>query len=99
MIGVALNEVIDSFIPWKDISKSYFHGKDIPVAAPAPAPEPEPEPEPVVEPKGNVKFEDDDEPPTISLGEEVSLEVDDFEEESEAESVDLKPSSDVSINL
>ena len=46
MIGGAMNEVIDSFIPWKDISKAYFQsggGSAAPAeeaAPPAPAPAP-----------------------------------------------------------
>jgi hypothetical protein len=45
MIGGAMNEVIDSFIPWKDISKAYFQsggGSAAPeeVAAPAAPPAP-----------------------------------------------------------
>jgi hypothetical protein len=106
MIGAALNEVIDSFIPWKDISKAYFHGKDIPVAeAPVvPEPEPVPEPAPAPAPAPAVKFEDEDDEedaqPTISLGDDVSLDADDFESETEDEGeVELKPSSEVSLNM
>ena len=51
-----MNEVIDSFIPWRQISKAYFHSDNsAPAPAPAPmlVPEPEPEPEQVSKP---VKF-------------------------------------------
>jgi hypothetical protein len=61
MLAEILNEVIDSFIPWKDISKAYFKAPEetsAPIAsAPAPAPVVETKPTPVVEePKPAVKF-------------------------------------------
>jgi hypothetical protein len=61
MLADILNEVIDSFIPWKDISKAYFKAPEetsAPIAsAPAPAPVVETKPTPVVEePKPAVKF-------------------------------------------
>jgi len=40
MLADTLNEVIDSFIPWKDISKAYFKGPEVP-EHPAPTPVPE----------------------------------------------------------
>jgi hypothetical protein len=58
MLAETLNEVIDSFIPWKDISKAYFKAPEetpasiAPPSAPAPAPV-----APVVEaPRPAVKF-------------------------------------------
>ena len=106
LIGNAMNEVIDSFIPWKDISKAYFQSREIPEAAPetaqpvAPAPAPAPalveEPEP--EPK-SVQFDgdEDDEPPPIALGEDVKLDDDEFE--TDDESVNLEATETVSLNL
>ena len=71
MLADSLNEVIDSFIPWKDISKAYFKAPEAPgapeavAAAPAPAPalpalieEP---PKPVVKFGKNEVQESDDE--------------------------------------
>jgi len=99
MLADVLNEVIDSFIPWKDISKAYFKAPEE-TPAPVPVPEPVAAPAPVVEePKPAVKFgenemqefeseteeSDDDEPPAIKLGEDVGLDEDDFESESESE--------------
>jgi hypothetical protein len=61
MLADSLNEVIDSFIPWKDISKAYFKASDTPeavAAAPTPAPAP-PAPAPALveaPPKPAVKF-------------------------------------------
>lgn len=110
MLSSVLSEVIDSFIPWKDISKAYFKGPEtepLPaaLAPPPPPPPPAPTPEP---PKPAVKFgenemqefdeeedSDDDEPPAITLGEDVGLGDDDFDSDSESEGeVDVKPSSE-----
>uniref|UniRef100_A0A6C0JG16 Uncharacterized protein n=1 Tax=viral metagenome TaxID=1070528 RepID=A0A6C0JG16_9ZZZZ len=127
MLADTLNEVIDSFIPWKDISKAYFKSPEAPeplaaLAAPAAvveAPVPvAPAPALVEEPpKPAVKFgknevqeadsedeeseSDDDEPPAIQLGEDVGLNDDDFDSETESEGeVDVKPSSEaVALNL
>ena len=105
MIGGAMNEVIDSFIPWKDISKAYFQSQAPAEAveeAPAPAPAPPP-PELVEvppEPKGVQFDEEDDEPPAIALGEEVKLDDSEFDEdESDDESVKVTAEETVSLNL
>jgi len=101
MLADILNEVIDSFIPWKEISKAYFKAPEEGAVAPAPAPAPEPvapPPTPVEEPKPAVKFgenetqefeseaeDSDDEPPAIKLGEDIGLSEDDFESDTESE--------------
>lgn len=90
MISNNLNEVIDGFIPWKDISKAYFRVRDTPAAAPpAPAPAPEPvrpptpAPKPVTFGEDEVhEFEDEDDsedeaPPRLQLGEDIKLDDDD----------------------
>ena len=62
MLIDTLNEVIDGFIPWKDISKAYFKSPETteaPAPAPVPAPAPEPVPAPALvqePPKPAVKF-------------------------------------------
>jgi Family of unknown function (DUF5764) len=61
MLADTLNEVIDSFIPWKDISKAYFKAPEVPEhPAPTPVPEvPAPAPAPALvqeAPKPVVKF-------------------------------------------
>jgi hypothetical protein len=61
MLADILNEVIDSFIPWKEISKAYFKAPEesvapAPVIEAPPAPAPAPPPAPVEEPKPAVKF-------------------------------------------
>ena len=111
LIGESMNEVIDSFIPWKDISKAYFqsgggteaHVEAAPPAEPVPAaPKPalvETPPEP---PKA-VQFDsedEEDEPPAITLGEDAQLDDSEFdEEEDDDESVKLEATETVSLNL
>uniref|UniRef100_A0A6C0J5B1 Uncharacterized protein n=1 Tax=viral metagenome TaxID=1070528 RepID=A0A6C0J5B1_9ZZZZ len=88
LVGNCMNDVIDSFIPWKTISKAYFQSP-----APTPARPGTPIPPPVPEPIPEVKFgenetreftsseSDDEEAPAIQLGEDVTLGDDDFEED------------------
>jgi hypothetical protein len=110
MIGDAMNEVIDSFIPWKDISRAYFQSQAVeaaPAEAPAPvsAPPPPPVPAPalVEEPPKAVQFDDDDDesdgPPPIALGETVELDDSEFETDDDNDSVKLEPKETVSLNL
>jgi hypothetical protein len=77
MISTNLNEVIDAFIPWKDISKAYFRVRDS-SAAPtpiAPLPEPVPEPAPVERPPTPA-------PKPVTFGEN---EVHEFEDEPDSD--------------
>jgi hypothetical protein len=106
-----MNEVIDSFIPWKDISRAYFQSQAsveaAPAEAPAPvsAPPPPPAPAPalVEEPPKAVQFDDDDDEsdglPPISLGETVELDDSEFETDDENDSVKLEPKETVSLYL
>lgn len=92
LLDKCLTDVINAFIPWKEISRAYFQA---PAQAPPSAPEPPPAP-----PKTSVKFEesdddDDDEShagdrPAIALGEDlkdVDLGVE--EEADEAQEVEI----------
>lgn len=104
MIGGAMNEVIDSFIPWKDISKAYFQLETSTEGGSEPAPEPAPAPALVEESKAVQFDEDEDEddyaPPPISLGEEVKLDDSEFEtDEDDDESVKITAEETVSLNL
>ena len=97
MLADILNEVIDSFIPWKDISKAYFKAPDAPeesAAAPAaPAPTPVPAPAlvsplpPVEEPKPVVKF-----------GENETQEFESETEDSDDEPPAIKLGEDVGLD-
>lgn len=107
MIAGAMNEVIDSFIPWKDISRAYFQLQTSTEPAPAPAPVPAPAPALVEQPSKAVQFdeeEDEDEddyaPPPISLGDDVKLDDSEFEsDEDDDESVKVTAEETVSLNL
>lgn len=112
MIGDAMNEVIDSFIPWKDISRAYFQSQSTTtteVAPAAPVPEAPPAPAPALvetppEPPKAVQFDDDDDesdaPPAIALGEDIKLEDSEFEtDDDDSDSVKLEPKETVSLNL
>ena len=94
MLGGALDEVIDSFIPWKEISKAYFQ-KSTTAERPG-TPRPPPAPEVLAPPKPalsfgeseTVEFETDDdeeeERPKLTMGEDIKLDLSDDEEEPAA---------------
>jgi hypothetical protein len=113
ILETTLSETIDSFIPWRDISKAYFQAR----APTASAPVAEPEPEPEEETKPPVQFaetndvhefetddeeSDDDTPKPIKLGEDIKL--DDFDDEDSVATEDdleakLKSAEPISLNL
>jgi hypothetical protein len=108
MLESAMSEVIDSFIPWREISKAYFQARS---AAPL-VPE-LPRPSLQFADKNHVhEFETDDEetddedeeeePPKLTLGEDIKLDLDDdkasVDTEGELESK-LKSAETVSLNL
>ena len=115
LIGESMNEVVDSFIPWKDISKAYFQSPFDTESAAAPtsdaplAPEPAAAAKPALvevptEPPKAVQFDgdddDSDEAPPITLGEDAKLDDSEFEDDEEDdESVKLEATETVSLNL
>jgi hypothetical protein len=102
MIAASLNEVIDSFIPWKDISRAYFRAKE---SAVAPAPAPVPASTPAVKFTDNevLEFETDDEEedrPRLTLGEEIKLDdVEDEEDDNKSIDLDSKAIETMTMNL
>jgi Family of unknown function (DUF5764) len=80
----SMNEVIDSFIPWREVSRAYFHAREQPPQRPStPAPPPvkfEAEPE-VHEFETEDEEEEEEEVPKVQVGEEVSLGKDDFDDD------------------
>ena len=98
MLADSLNEVIDSFIPWKDISKAYFKAPAATeVSAPAPTPTPTPTPAPapaLVEepPKPVVKFGKNE------VQEPESEDEDEDEDESDDEPPAIQLGEDVGLN-
>lgn len=108
MLETTMSEVIDSFIPWRDITKAYFHAPE--QAAPTERVPTPPPPQPVrfTEPEVaefEAEEEDDseDERPALKLGEDITL--DDLEDDAasvdtetelEQKAKDEKP---ISLNL
>jgi hypothetical protein len=106
MLANSLNEVIDGFIPWKDISKAYFRGPESLPPVPAPVPEPEKRPDTPMPPpeKPSIRFDEENEEvefeadeeeerPKLQLGEDVDLGLSDDEEPAS------KPSGTMTLNL
>lgn len=94
LLETTVGEVIDSFIPWREISRAYFQSKTDTAPKPAVAPAP---PAVVFEEKPKVhEFETDNEEssdedsaeerPKIALGEDIAL----SDEEDDASSVDTE---------
>ena len=93
ILEATLSEVIDSFIPWKEISRAYFHARESAPARPSSPTEesaPASAPAPVTfgenevrefESEAEDESDDDSEPerPRVQLGEDVSLDDDDVE--------------------
>jgi len=104
MLAGALDEVIDSFIPWKDISKAYFQAKSAPPEKRPDTPRP-PEVIPEAKPaltfgaSETVEFETDNEEeerPRITLGDDVQV---DLGFESEEEEPAAKPEGTMKLDL
>ena len=102
MLGGTLDEVIDSFIPWKDISKAYFQARPSTATVPVvPEPEKKPEPKPSLTfgESETVEFETDnedeeDDRPRLTMGEDIKLDLSEDEEEPAA-----KPAGVVKLDL
>jgi len=104
MLGGTLDEVIDSFIPWKDISKAYFQARPSTAAPVVPEPEKKPvptEPKPALTfgPSETVEFEtdnddDEDDRPRLTMGEDIKLDLGEEDEEPAA-----KPAGIVKLDL
>jgi hypothetical protein len=111
LLEVAIGEVIDTFIPWREVSRAYFQSKD--ASAPAPAPAPVVPPVTFAAAPKVVEFEsdadeeetDDEEEvrPKISLGEDIVLEDEDDDGDSVSTEDDLLrragASGSVALNL
>jgi hypothetical protein len=115
LLEVTVGEVIDSFIPWREISRAYFHAKDLPSGAgAAPAPAPVAPPVTFEEKPKVVEFETDDEEeddatddedrPKIALGEDITLEDEEDDDKASVSTEDelLRKAGDsdvVALNL
>jgi hypothetical protein len=95
MLGSTLDEVIDSFIPWKDISKAYFQTRPT-TAAPVPTPVPEvrpdtPRPPPIEEIPVSK--------PVLSFGASETVEFETDNEDDEGERPRLTMGEDMKLDL
>jgi len=89
LLEVTVGEVIDSFIPWREISRAYFRAPASSAPAPAPAAPPvtfEEKPKVVEFETDNEEEDSDDdseeERPKIALGEDIKLEDEDDDKAS-----------------
>lgn len=95
MLESTINEVVDSFIPWRAISQAYFRGGR--EETPASAPPVKFEEKPTV-----VEFEDeeeDDEAPKLTLGEDVMLDDEDDASVNTEDELLSKTKETVALNL
>jgi hypothetical protein len=107
MLEITMNEVIDSFIPWRDITRAYFHAAPASESAPTPS-----TPVKIQEEHNEVhefetedeEDEEDEEPerPRLQVGEEITLE--DLEDDDDAsvnteDEIQQKATETVSLNL
>ena len=108
MLEATMSEVIDSFIPWRDISRAYFQAREAAPAAEAPVVPPVKfEEKPTVHEFETDNEESDEESeeedrPRLQLGEDMKLDLGDEEDkasvDTEAE-LEAKATETVSLNL
>lgn len=103
MLETTLGEVVDSFIPWRQITRAYFQQGAAPAPTPAPSPVRFGDNE-VREFEEEEEEEDEEEqPPRLNLGEETQLEFDDEEDaksvDTETELMQKASNETVSLNL
>lgn len=102
MLSSTLNEVIDSFIPWKEISRAYFRANETPAKPTMPeAPKPSAvqfTDNEVLEFETDNEEDEEDDHPRLVMGEDMKL---DDEEEDDTKSVDLdsKAIETMTLNL
>jgi hypothetical protein len=104
MLEQSLNEVIDGFIPWKDISKAYFQAKEesarptppTPVSNPVRFGEPEVQ---EFETEDEEEEEEEEDHPKLKVGEEVKLDFSDDESVDTVDEIERKATETVSLNL
>lgn len=103
MLEATVGEVIDSFIPWREISKAYFQARET-ASAPAPAPAAATPPVTFAPPQVHeFETDDDDESeedrPKLSLGEDTTLSDDEEEDVDTDTELEKKATETVALNL
>jgi hypothetical protein len=111
LLESTVGEVIDSFIPWREISRAYFHAKDEPPRPATPAPPPVTFQEaPKVhefetdDEDDSYETDDSEERPKLTLGEDATLSDDEQDDDkasvnTEEELARKAESSTVALNL
>ena len=96
MLDSTVGEVVDGFIPWREISKAYFQKKESPrPTAPPPVTFAPPE---VHEFETDDEEDSDEERPKLTLGEDMTLSDDEEEIDTEDE-LEQKATETVALNL
>ena len=96
MLDSTVGEVVDGFIPWREISKAYFQKKESPRTTAAPPVTFAP-PE-VHEFETDDEEDSDEERPKLTLGEDITLSDDEEEIDTEDE-LEQKATETVALNL
>ncbi len=92
MLDSIVGEVVDGFIPWREISKAYFQKKEAPTAAPPVTFAP-----PEVHEFETDDEESDEERPKLTLGEDIALS--DEEDVDTEDELEKKATETVALNL
>lgn len=97
MLETTVGEVIDGFIPWREISKAYFQAREeAPKAPPVTFAPPQVH---EFETDDEVEDSEDEDRPKVTLGEDVTLEDDDNASISTEDELRQKTTETVALNL
>jgi len=99
MLEATMGEVIDGFIPWREISRAYFQGRDAPPKSTAPPVTFAPPQVHEFETDDEEEDSEDEDRPKVTLGEDVALEDDDDVSVSTEDELQQKASETVALNL
>lgn len=114
MLETTVSEVIDGFIPWREISKAYFQAKEaapvVPERAPTPAPKLTFDATPAVhefetDDESGDETEEDEERPKLIVGGDIALGTDDIDGDADSVTTEdellsrVNESEPVSLNL
>lgn len=104
MLEGTMNEVIDSFIPWRDISKAYFQTPEVPPNSPeTPAPPvrftDRVEVAEISDDEESEDSEEEPERPKLTVGEDVELDFDDDESVNTEDELEQKAEKEQPLSL
>lgn len=103
MLEGIMNEVIDSFIPWRDISKAYFQAPEAPPNSPAPPVrfDDRVESAEISDDETEEESSEEDEPerPKLTVGEDVELDFDDDSSVNTEDELEQKAEKEQPLSL